>query len=467
MRVYNMYMCRPFVCSAIVTLLLTRCDAAHNVARANTSSIAAAKRQHHGAATLKMMNASTVHRYNAVVRMANGSSTRRHKEKNHDARASLPLHTPISRVKEKSHAAPVPLALHAPSRETETNMGWGHLLLAVALISLIWMATSGLKRLAAAPRWTHAVFCSAGVFGSFILHDFLQESIVKSTHGALPLGMTVFEFLACAVCPALELLVAGRPLFATGGTAPPWAFPGLSAFLLASMVLGNIALKYVSYPVKVVLKSSKLLPAMVMGKFILGKKYLVFQYLSAMLLCVGVIGCSYADRWVDKEGKAFSGFGLSLLLCAVCCDAISPVVQEQLLGKHQVHPAELMLRTNLIAFGGVALALVASAEYERYPALVETADGAAPRLLLSLCAYGMTSFVGVTFLLALIEKHGSAIGVAVGTLRKVVTILISFLWWRKPFSLAFALSGLAVFASIAMNSQAKRLDVALCGGRAR
>ena len=51
---------------------------------------------------------------------------------------------------------------------------------------------------------------------------------------------------------------------------------------------------------------------------------------------------------------------------------------------------------------------------------------------------------------------GSAVGVAVGTLRKVVTVVISFVWWSKPFSPTFALSGIAVLAAIAVNVCAKR-----------
>ena len=151
---------------------------------------------------------------------------------------------------------------------------------------------------------------------------------------------------------------------------------------------------------------------------------------------------------------------MCLLLIAVCCDAISPVVQEQMLGQHSVQAAELMVRTNIIALGGILSAWVASGEYASFPALMGSVDDPT-FLLISLCTYGMTSFVGVTFMLALIEAHGSAVGVAVGTLRKVVTVLISFLWWGKTFS-TFALSGLAVVTSIALNSQARKLDAALC-----
>ena len=162
-------------------------------------------------------------------------------------------------------------------------------------------------------------------------------------------------------------------------------------------------------------------------------------------------------QWVDAKGKSSSLYGVSLLLFAVCCDAVSPVVQERLLGRHAVSAAELMVRTNLIAFVGLAASWLTSREFEGYDALPPLDSFWFP---LMLCTYGATSYVGVTFMLALIEVWGSAAGVAVGTLRKVVTIVISFLWWSKPFSATFALSGLAVLASIAINALAKRLEAA-------
>ena len=152
---------------------------------------------------------------------------------------------------------------------------------------------------------------------------------------------------------------------------------------------------------------------------------------------------------------------MSLLAVAVLCDAVSPVIQERMLGKHSVSAAELMVRTNLIAFIGIVCAWAASAEYSVYDELIASIDNPAVFLLM-LCTYGASSWAGVTFMLALIEVHGSAVGVAVGTLRKVVTIVISFIWWSKPFSSTFAVSGACVLVSIVLNQHAKKLDAVLC-----
>lgn len=321
----------------------------------------------------------------------------------------------------------------------------------------------GFRRLVSAPPWIHALVCSCGVFVSFILHDFLQELIVKMTKGRIPLGMTCFEFAACAGLPGLQLALSRRGCFETGKTAPSWPFWAIAGFLLASLALGNVALRWVSYPVKVVLKSSKLLPAMGMGVLLLGKRYTWPQYLAALCLTVGVVGASYADRYVEGD-KESSLLGVGLLLVAVCCDAISPVMQERMLGKYAISAPELMLRTNLIALVGILFAWVAAREAEMY---VDLPAHNPLLLLLALCVYGTSSWLGVTFMLALIEGHGSAMGVAVGTLRKVITIVLSFLWWRKPFSSSFALSGLAVLLSIALNAKAKAVSDAVLGMRRR
>jgi len=305
-----------------------------------------------------------------------------------------------------------------------------------------------------APAWVHGAVCSGGVFASFVLHDFLQEVITKDTAGTLPLLMTSFEFGACSLLPALQLVVAQGP---RGFVAPKgvamWPVAAIAACLLASLSLGNVALRYVSYPLKVVLKSSKILPAMLMGVAMLGKRYLWPHYAAALMLSAGVIGCTAADKWVEG-GRPSSAMGVCLLLVAVCCDAVSPVLQERLLGGEQLSPAQLMLRTNLLALLGTLAAWILTGEHAALAAL-PAAEPA--HLLLALGAFGCSSFAGVTFMLALIEVWGSAVGVAVGTLRKVLTIWLSFFWWSKPFSATFAVSGLAVLLALALNAAAKRL----------
>ena len=294
---------------------------------------------------------------------------------------------------------------------------------------------------------------AAGVFASFIAHDYLQEQLVLTTGGHLPLTMTSFEFFFCAV---LAALLAPR---ADAGTSRWMAHGAIAACLLGSLALGNTALRFVSFPAKVVLKSTKLLPAMAVGRALLGKRYDARSYGAAALLCAGVIGCTIAERSNSASPsaeRASSTFGVALLLAAVLCDAVSPVLQERLLRYRDVEPLQLMQRTNTLAFLGTAAAWAATGESTAVAAAATRLDSPT-RFVLLLSLYGATSFTGVVCMLALIERWGSAAGVAAGTLRKVLTVVLSFVAFPKgPPSPTFAISALAVLAAVVLHARAPK-----------
>ena len=50
---------------------------------------------------------------------------------------------------------------------------------------------------------------------------------------------------------------------------------------------GSVALSYVNFPVKVVIKSCKLIPTMALGIFILRRAYSAMEYCAAGMLCIG------------------------------------------------------------------------------------------------------------------------------------------------------------------------------------
>ena len=69
--------------------------------------------------------------------------------------------------------------------------------------------------------------------------------------GHLPLLITSFEFGSCATLSLLTMLVQKQ----NPTDAPRLSLLRISLLVLASLVSGNVALKWVSYPVKVVVNS--------------------------------------------------------------------------------------------------------------------------------------------------------------------------------------------------------------------
>ena len=63
----------------------------------------------------------------------------------------------------------------------------------------------------------------------------------------LPLLITSFEFGCCSSLSLITLLLMGtNPM-----NAPRWTLLRISLLVLASLLSGNVALRWVSYPVKV------------------------------------------------------------------------------------------------------------------------------------------------------------------------------------------------------------------------
>ena len=311
----------------------------------------------------------------------------------------------------------------------------------------------------------HAVAAARGVFVSFLVHDYFQELLVRRTGGTIPWTMTIFEFLMCTVGAAVQIVCSSATQEAPRSAPSAMSitnlriaalFALLSTLLLASLSMGTFALKWVSFPVKVVLKSSKLLPAMIMGVLLLKKKYSSTHYLAATLLCSGVVGVTFANEGMASSTPVDATsmqqtLGITLTLLAVCCDAVSPVIQEFLLRQVAVPPPVLMVSTNGLALLGVAVAWIWCREWRLWDDAA-AAMGGSDRLAAVLFAYGSCSYMGIAFLLLLISTWGSAIGVAVTTLRKVVTVVISFLVFPKQLNWQFAASGVAVLASIVLTS---------------
>lgn len=78
------------------------------------------------------------------------------------------------------------------------------------------------------------------------LHAVIQEQLMHEL-GHLPLLITSFEFGSCAILSLLSLLVQKE----NPTDAPRFSLLRISLLVLASLVSGNVALKWVSYPVKV------------------------------------------------------------------------------------------------------------------------------------------------------------------------------------------------------------------------
>jgi adenosine 3'-phospho 5'-phosphosulfate transporter B3 len=131
--------------------------------------------------------------------------------------------------------------------------------------------------------------------------------------------------------------------------------------LMASSSLSNIALNYINFPTKVVFRSCKLLPTMLIATFLHSKSFGLSEWAAAAAVCLGLILVAAAD--FTTEGPAFSPLGISLVSMSVVADAIMPNVQQRLFARGESRN-EVVFWTNLAVSAWMLVSLSASGDLQ-------------------------------------------------------------------------------------------------------
>lgn len=307
---------------------------------------------------------------------------------------------------------------------------------------------------------------------------------------ALPYAVTLFQFGFCFLLPLF--LSRGNSLETfpkTTKEALPYV--SLSLVVFGSTCFASMSVRYVSYPTKVVLKSAKLIPTMIVATFLQrGNRYGVLDYVAAALLCAGAAGYSWGSgspspRQGGNDGS--STVGIVLLLISIFCDAFTPNIQQRLMApptstgvsalpststnngdgtepfvakiKSIVIPGGLGLSASALMTNANGVGCIGLLLYMAISGSLTEALGAAflhPFLLVYLTIIGLSLSLAVMCYTRLIKDAGSVVAVAVATLRKVATVVLSYLVYPKSFSSIHAVSAILVLAGILLNSYTKQ-----------
>lgn len=291
----------------------------------------------------------------------------------------------------------------------------------------------------------------------------------------LPYGITLFQFGFCFLIP---LVVSKGAACATLPRSIPAILPYIILCLVvfASTFFATASLKWCSYPTKVVFKSGKLIPTMIVATILKsgGGTYGVWDYVAAGLLCAGAAGYGYDSGRVGSEETAT--VGIILLTLSVVADAFTPNLQQRLMaspsndkehvsggwcqsvskllfpGGLGLSAAALMVNVNAVGFTGLFIFMAVSGSLSQ----VVTEAYSHPSLLVYLTTIGAALGTAVLAYTRLIRESGSVMAVAVATLRKVVTVVLSYVVFPKPMTFIHVLSGLAVLGGVILSSYNKQ-----------
>ncbi|KAL6907732.1 hypothetical protein ACP4OV_002771 [Aristida adscensionis] len=274
------------------------------------------------------------------------------------------------------------------------------------------------------PRWQQFLICSSGFFFGYLINGVCEEYVYNRLQFSYG---WYFTFVQGFVYLALIRLQG----FTVKQMVNPWrTYVRLSAVLMGSNGLTKGSLAFLNYPAQIMFKSTKVLPVMIMGAFIPGlrRKYPFHEYLSAIMLVIGLILFTLADAQTSPN---FSMIGVAMVSGALVMDAFLGNLQEAIFKLNpDTTQMEMLFCSTVVGLPFLAVPMVLTGE------LMTAWNSCSQHLYVYavLVFEAMATFVGQVSVLSLIALFGAATTAMVTTARKALTLLLSYLIFTKPLT---------------------------------
>jgi len=266
------------------------------------------------------------------------------------------------------------------------------------------------------------------------LYDFLNSILTR----------TFFINISVTLGSLIEMKFIAKE---EGRKAPLSAYPILTLCLLASSSLSNMSLDYINFPTKVVFRSCKLLPTMMISTMMNKRVFSSIEYILAFAVCVGLILFAAAD-W--KLTPSFNPIGLVLVSLSVVADSILPNAQEKLF-RNGSSRLEVTYYSNSFTLIAMTVSTIASGDLFRFISLILSDK----TIMAVMCVYTLVAYIAISFFMQIVKRFGAVTGVLSAAGRKVMTLVLSFLLFPKEFSWLYVMGSALVLGSLLTNSLLK------------
>ncbi|CAJ1938018.1 unnamed protein product [Cylindrotheca closterium] len=284
-------------------------------------------------------------------------------------------------------------------------------------------------------------FCFGGLQTSYLTWGIMQELIMTTsfepTEGA-PDGrfpsaaFCVFSNRFLAVIVAIIAVRIKHGAVFANNSAPLQAFTPAAISNTISSWSNYAALRYVSFPVQTIFKSSKIIAVMMMGKFLKGTTYPYTQYVEAFFITCGVALFSLAMK-SPKEETETQLHGLLFLLLYISFDSFTSQWQDKVYtqyGRANVDPYQMMLGINSSAIIFTTAGLVFSGDF---PVVWEFLL-VNPIVLKYNIITAITSASGQLCIFYTIREFGPVIFTLIMIIRQMLSICISAVYFNHEIT---------------------------------
>lgn len=301
-------------------------------------------------------------------------------------------------------------------------------------IEVLWVDISHLQ------KTTQFLICCVAVFCIFLVYGYVQE-LIFTVEGFKPYGwyLTLVQFGFYTIFGYVESVSTSQKR-----KIPIKVYCLLAILTLGTMGFSNSSLEYLNYPTQVIFKCCKLIPVLIGGVLIQNKKFSNMEFLAALSMCLGLIAFTLADV---KLSPNFHVVGVAIISMALLCDAAIGNFQEKFMKQYVASNAEVVLYSYAIGFGYLLVLMVLSGGLSSGYHF----SSQHPIVYFYALLFSISGYLGVQVVLTLVKTCGAFVAVTVTTCRKAVTIVLSFVFFAKPFTFQYVWAGFLIILGIYLN----------------
>lgn len=307
--------------------------------------------------------------------------------------------------------------------------------------------------------------CASGIYAAYLTQGIVSEHLQMKQYGPQGERFANLEALNGAqalVCFlwAYAILLAqrwrGGPAAAKAAAAlPPWTAywrPALTNSI--GPACGLIALKNISYPAQVLAKSCKMVPVMLVGTLLHGRRYSALEY--ACMAAIGGGVSLFARRSssavTSKLSSPNAPLGYALCFVNLALDGYTNAAQDAI---NAAHPGNSPLHMMAWMNGWTALFIGAYLAASGVGATLASFLARHPAAAADVALFCLCGALGQLFIFATIKRFGSLTNTLICTTRKFFNILGSVALNGNPL-LPGQWAGVGlVFAGLLASSGAK------------
>lgn len=276
---------------------------------------------------------------------------------------------------------------------------------------------------------------SIAVLVLFQVSSLSQEALSQSELSESTMILVQSFGSVCAALIALSLFEKKE----TSQKASFWEWSVVIAAYYGSHFFGLMSLRHLSYPVHVTFKSCKPIPVAIAERLLTSKRHSLGKKIGVVVMCLGAAVFLVMDGSSSKKSST-SLVGIAFVCAALVADGLYTGAQVKLI-EHCDSEFTLMLFLNV--WQGLFSLGVAISRGEISNAFqVVLGDR---HQALALAAFAFSKALGTVFVYKLLREAGTLVVATVTTVRKILTVLLSVLYFGHSLAPAQWASLVLVF----------------------